>query len=80
MTTVRVAEYNLVMHQIVFEVVESAEGGFEASALGFKIHTQGDDLSDLRAMVQDAVRCHFEEGQRPSMIRLLFVREEVLSA
>lgn len=68
------------MKQIVFEVVDSADGGYEATALGHNIFTQGDDWGDLKAMVQDAVRCHFEEGDRPAMIRLLFVREEVLSA
>lgn len=68
------------MHQIVFEVVESGDGGYEAHALGHRIHTQGDDWEDLKSMVQDAVRTHFEAEMRPSMIRLLFVREEVLSA
>lgn len=68
------------MKQIVFEVKESEDGGFEASALGYRIHTQGDNWEDLKAMVQDAVRCHFTEADRPAMIRLLFVREEVLSA
>lgn len=68
------------MKQIVFEVVESVDGGFEAQALGHRIFTQGDDWEDLKAMVQDAVRCHFDEADRPGMIRLLFVREEVLSA
>jgi hypothetical protein len=68
------------MGQIVFEVVESVEGGFEAKALGYHIFTQGDDWEDLKAMVQDAVRCHFEEDERPALIRLLFLREEVLSA
>lgn len=68
------------MKQIVFEVTESSEGGYEASALGYRIHTQGEDWDDLKAMVQDAVRCHFDEAQRPAIIRLLFLREEVLSA
>ncbi|MFI5384855.1 MAG: 2-oxoisovalerate dehydrogenase [Fimbriimonadales bacterium] len=68
------------MKQIVFEVTESIEGGFEASALGHRIHTQGEDWDDLKAMIQDAVRCHFEEADRPALIRLLFTREEVLSA
>ena len=68
------------MVQIVFEVVESLDGGFEANALGHRIHTQGDTLEDLREMVQDAVRCHFEPDERPAMIRLIFTREEVLSA
>jgi len=66
--------------QIVFEVVESPEGGFEASALGYHIFTQGETWDDLKAMVQDAVRCHFPDSEQPSMIRLLYVREEVLSA
>lgn len=68
------------MHQIVFEVVESIEGGYEASALGYRIHTQGETWDELKAMVQDAVRTHFLESERPAMIRLLFVREEVLTA
>lgn len=68
------------MTQVVFEVVESLDGGYEAVALGHNIFTQGDTWDDLKLMVQDAVRCHFEEADRPPMIRLLFVREEVLSA
>ena len=68
------------MHQVVFEVVESAEGGYEAAALGHRIRTQGDTWTELTEMVQDAVRAHFENGERPAMIRLLYVREEVLAA
>ncbi len=30
-------------------------------------------------MVSDAVQCHFEEGERPQIIRLHFVKEEVLA-
>jgi hypothetical protein len=30
-------------------------------------------------MVRDAVRCHFDEGDAPGVIRLHFVREEVLA-
>jgi hypothetical protein len=68
------------MHQVVFEVVESVDGGYEASALGYRIHTQGETWDELKAMVQDAVRTHFLEAERPAMIRLLFVRQEVLTA
>jgi hypothetical protein len=68
------------MKQVVFEVIESPEGGFEASALGYRIFTQGDDWDDLKLMIRDAVRCHFDEKDRPPMIRLIFLREEVLSA
>ncbi|MEO8501493.1 MAG: 2-oxoisovalerate dehydrogenase, partial [Vicinamibacteria bacterium] len=31
-------------------------------------------------MVQDAVRCHFDEGTTPQVIRLHYVREEVLAS
>jgi predicted RNase H-like HicB family nuclease len=56
--------------EIIFTVDESPEGGFEARALGYPVFTQADTLEELRAMVQDAVRCHFEEAERPRLIRL----------
>lgn len=65
--------------EIIFSVEESPEGGFEARALGHAIFTQADTLEELRSMVQDAVRCHFEEEDRPRVIRLHLVKDEVLS-
>jgi hypothetical protein len=64
--------------EIIFLVEESPEGGYEAKALGQSIYTQADSMEELRVMVQDAVRCHFEDHDRPKMIRLHLVREEVL--
>ncbi|HUB52523.1 MAG TPA: hypothetical protein VL986_10265 [Terracidiphilus sp.] len=53
------------MDEIIFDVREDeADGGFTASALGYGIHTQGETLEELRAMVKDAVRCYFDEGAR----------------
>ncbi len=66
--------------EIVFEVLESPEGGYEARALGQAIFTEADDMEKLKAMVQDAVRCHFDEADRPKLIRLHLVRDEVISA
>ena len=56
--------------EIIFTVDEVPEGGYEARALGYAIFTQADDLQELKAMVQDAVRCHFEDAERPRVIRL----------
>ena len=56
--------------EIIFDVTESAEGGYESHALGHSIHTQADTLEELKEMVVDAVRCHFDEGSRPREIRL----------
>ncbi len=64
--------------EIIFSVEESPEGGYEARALGHSLYTQGDTLEELKAMVQDAVRCHFDEGSRPSVIRLHLVKDEVI--
>lgn len=65
--------------EIIFAVEESPEGGYEARAIGHAIFTQANTFDELRAMVQDAVRCHFEEEERPRLIRLHYVKDEVLS-
>lgn len=68
------------MNEIIFLVEEAPEGGFTARALGHSIFTEADSLEELRAMVRDAVKCHFDEGAAPRVIRLHFVRDEVLTA
>jgi len=66
--------------EIIFSVQESAEGGYDAHALGHPIFTQADSLNELREVVRDAVRCHFDADELPSVIRLHFVHDEVISA
>jgi hypothetical protein len=68
------------MSEIVFLVEDAAEGGLTARALGESIFTQADSIEALREEVRDAVRCHFVESERPSVIRLHYVRDEVLAA
>jgi hypothetical protein len=65
--------------EIIFNVDESPEGGYEARALGFPIFTQAETFDDLKKMVLDAVLCHFDEKERPKVIRLHMVREELLA-
>ncbi len=65
--------------EIIFLVEESPEGGYEAQALGHAIFTEADDLEALKGCVRDAVRCHFDDEERPAIIRLHLVREEVLA-
>lgn len=60
-------------------VEDAPEGGYVARALGQSIVTEADSLAELHANVRDAVRCHFEEGQAPKIVRLHFVREEVIA-
>jgi glycerate-2-kinase len=65
--------------EIIFLVEEAPEGGFTARALGASIFTEADDLQSLHANVRDAVSCHFDPSERPAVIRLHHVREEVLT-
>ena len=71
------------MSEIIFEVTEDeVDGGYVATALGHAIATQGETLEELRDMVRDAVQCHFGDdavGDMPRVIRLHFVRDEVLA-
>jgi len=64
--------------EIIF-LVEETEEGFIARALGYSIYTQADSLEELKEMVKDAVECHFDEEERPKIIRLHIVKQEVIT-
>jgi hypothetical protein len=66
------------LRELIF-MVEVPEGGFITRALGTSIFTEADDPESLNDRIRDAVRCHFDEGQAPKMVRLFFVREEIIA-
>lgn len=68
------------MNEIIFLVEDAVEGGFTARAMGESIFTEGDDLEELRSNIRDAVDCHYDTADKPKMIRLHFVSEEVFAA
>jgi predicted RNase H-like HicB family nuclease len=68
------------MKELVFEVIQEADGGVCAECRTENIFTQGDTWDELRKNVQEAVRGYFFD--RPAAgrrIRLRLVRDEVLS-
>ena len=67
------------MSELIFVVEEAPEGGFVARVLGESIFTEADTIAELPGKVRDAVRCHFEEGKAPKVVRLHHVREEVIA-
>ncbi|HAM50603.1 MAG TPA: 2-oxoisovalerate dehydrogenase [Nitrospiraceae bacterium] len=68
------------MSEIIFVVEKDLEGGFNARALGYSIFTQGEDMTELKNNIKDALKCHFEmEKDVPRIIRLHMVTEEVFS-
>jgi hypothetical protein len=67
------------MDELIFVVTEAPEGRFTARALGEAVFTEADDVTALRERVRDAVRCHFDEGKAPRVVRLHFVRDDVIA-
>lgn len=67
------------MTELIFIVTEAPEGGFTAQAVGQSVFTEADTMDELKAMVSDAVKCHFETDELPKMIRLHFTKEEVFA-
>ena len=67
------------MEEIIFLVEESEEGGYIAKGMGISIYTEAETLEDLRVAVKEAVHCHFDDN-RPKLIRLHLVKEEVFAA
>jgi hypothetical protein len=70
---------NYTNNEIIFIVEESPEGGYEARSLNYSIFTEADTFEELKGMVHDAVSCHFKTGDRPRLIRLHQVKEELMT-
>ncbi|MCI0432011.1 MAG: hypothetical protein L0210_15895 [Rhodospirillales bacterium] len=68
------------MSEIIFVIEEAPEGGYTARALGASIFTEADTVDGLRTAIRDAVQCHFDSAEAPHIIRLHFVRDEVMTA
>ena len=73
------------MNEIIFLVEDSPEGGFITRALDHSIYTDADytdadTITELHANVRDSLVCHFDPAEKPAIIRLHFVRDEVIAA
>jgi predicted RNase H-like HicB family nuclease len=67
--------------EIIFLVEQDPEGGYLAKALTESIFTEAEDLDSLKDAIRDALNCHFEtEAERPKIVRLHIVRDEVFAA
>jgi len=66
------------MNELVFEVVQEADGGYCAECLTENIFTQGDSWNDLRANVKEAVAAFYFDKAAPRNVRLRLVRDETL--
>ena len=67
------------MKEIIFLVEEALEGGYTAKGLGESIFTEAETMMELKDMIKDAIKCHFDPDDIPSIVRLHFVKEESFS-
>lgn len=68
------------MKEIIFLIEEAPEGGFTARALGFSIFTDAETMDKLKANIREAIHCHFdEEEDLPKIVRLHFVKDEIMA-
>jgi hypothetical protein len=68
------------MSELVFLIEDDPDGGLTARALGEAIFTEAEGMEELRHNIRDAVQCHFEdEATRPKVVRLHYVRDEVMA-
>jgi hypothetical protein len=49
------------MDELIFLAEEIPEGGILVKGLGVSIFTEAESMEELREMVEDAVRCHFDD-------------------
>ena len=66
------------MNEIIFIIEEAPEGGYTARALDPDIFTEHNSIQGLKSMIKEAVDCHFEEEDKPKMLRLHYIKEETL--
>ena len=62
--------------ELVFEVIQEADGGYVAECLTEPIVTQGDTWEELRENVLEAVAGYFFDRSGPASVRLRLVRDE----
>lgn len=67
------------MSEVIFEVVQEADGGFVAECLTEGIFSQADTWEELRANVLEAVAAYYFDRERPSGVRLHLVRDEFVA-
>jgi len=69
------------MRELIFEVIQEADGGYCAECLTETIVTEGDTWEQLRQNVKEAVKAfYFDQPDKlPATLRLHLVRDEVLA-
>lgn len=65
------------MSELVFEVIQEADGGYCAECLTENNFTEGDTREQLRVNVLEATTAFFFDRPRPASVRLRLVRDDI---
>ena len=68
------------MKELIFEIIQEADGGYVAECLTESIFTQANKWEELRKQVRDAVEGYYFDQPKPEVIHLHFVRDEILAS
>ena len=67
------------MNELVFEIRDAEEGGFNARALGKAIFTQAETWEELRKNVLEAIECYYDTpAEQPKLVTLHYVKDELM--
>ena len=67
------------MNELVFEIRDAEEGGFNARALGKAIFTQAETWEELRKNVLEAIECYYNRpAEQPKLVTLHYVKDELM--
>lgn len=73
-----VSQQAMKVRKVIFVVMKDPERGYNARAIGLSIITQADTVKEMKEMIREAVKCHFDPGERPSEILVRFPRKTIL--
>ena len=68
-----------VMSEIVFDVIREDLGGYAADCSTEDMSVMADSWKELRESVKAAVERHFQNGPKPTSVRLHLVRDDIIS-
>ena len=65
------------MKELIFLIEDDPSGGF-ARGLGKSIFTEAESWDELKTSISDAVKCHFNENECSGIVKLHYVKNEVI--
>jgi predicted RNase H-like HicB family nuclease len=66
------------MKELFFLVEEALEGGYTAKAIGESIFAEAESMEELKKEIREAIECHFDADQKPQIVRLHMVKDEMM--